>query len=270
LSGAWEWKGKLYEHLVKLKVGAKGVDCHIDAGRRNFFNNNLETNLFWGFVIPPGNHSRNSWQWSWRSGMMYQTNWQGWNLVGVSHCNIEPNTEKTGPGSFSWTDRYCVSKDEHEIHHNLNVVTLPDGKFCPNIDAAYQYKGGDWMTYVKGHWSLLNNTIPALQWGASYQAHKKYANLAYRVNLNHAKQTAKHSAGFEGKCYDGKVYYKAHVHYEHANEELKKENAPAQVAKLHMYNEHKCNANFSYKYKVIVNLMEPSDFQWGAVFSSSC
>jgi len=84
LSGAWEWKGKLSEHLVKLKVGVKGVDCHVDAGRRNFFNNNLQTNLFWGFVIPSGNHDRNSWQWTWRSGTMYQTNWQGWNLTGVS------------------------------------------------------------------------------------------------------------------------------------------------------------------------------------------
>jgi len=169
---------------------------------------------------------------------------------------------------LTWEDKYCLSKDEHEIHHDLTVITLPDGKFCPKLDAAYQYKGADWMSYAKGSWSLLHNTVPALQWGASYQAHKKYCNLAYRVNLNHAKMTAKHSAGFEGKCYDGKVYYKAHVHYEHGKE--KEAETADHIAKLHMYQEHKCNANFSYKYKVMVNLMKPSEFQWGAVFSSSC
>jgi len=123
LAGAWEWKGKLYNHLVKLKVDGKGVDCLVDAGHKNFFNNNIAANLFYGFNIPAGAHPKDAYQWSWRGGAIYQMQCHGWNMVGVSDCRIAPNVNKTGHGNVGWTDRYCLSKDEHEVHSNLNVET---------------------------------------------------------------------------------------------------------------------------------------------------
>jgi len=154
LAGAWEYKGKLYDHLVKLKVKPSGIDCHVDAGRRNFFNNNVESNMFWGFEIPAGGHPRDAWQWKWRGGMIYQMQCHGWNMVGVSDCRIAPNDTNNGPGKIGWTDRYCLSKDEHEVHSTVDIETHPDGKLVPKFDAAYQYKGGDWMSYLKAAWHM--------------------------------------------------------------------------------------------------------------------
>jgi len=123
------------------------------------------------------------------------------------------------------------------------------------------------MSYLKGVWK--GDAVPEMTWGASYLAHKKYANLAYRLNYNHATQTAQHEAGFEGKCYDDKVYYKGHFTFEGAKQGEEGAPAPAHKMMFNLYNEHKCTANFTYKYKVQVDLNNPSAYKWGAVLSSS-
>lgn len=266
LAGAWEWKGKLCDNLVKLKVGARGVDCHVDGGRRNLFSDSIATNLWYGFNIPNGPHAMDAWQWSWRGGVIYSGAWRGWNFVGVSDCRGGPNATKTGPGNLGWTDRWCMSKDEHEVHSNVNVDTTTAGGFASDYNVAYQYKGGDWMSYVRGAFNIAAGSIPSVHWGASYRAHKTYANVAYRLAYSHADKSATHSVGFEGKCYSDEVYYKAHVDVNHSTDNAEDR---AHTAKFNLFQEHKVNSNFSYKYKVSVDLMNPQDYRWGAVFTQN-
>jgi len=159
-----------------------------------------------------------------------------------------------------------ASRDEHEIHSTLNVSTTTEANWETDHDMAYQYKGKDWMTYLRGMWNVRNNMDPRVHWGANYVAHKDYANIAYRLAYNHKENQATHSVGFEGKCYNAEVYYKAHVDVEHKTDG---DADAGHKASFNLYQEHKVNSELSYKYRVWVNMMNPSDYKWGAVFTQN-
>lgn len=210
LAGAWEWKGLLNGALTKLKVGGKGVDCHVDAGRKSFLDNNIHHNFWYSVNVPNKAHPMDVWQWTYKMGSIATWGMYGWNSTSTDELTYSPNATKTGPGAIQLKHKHCYSKNQHEIHFNTDMTTAPGGSMAPEITAAYQFKESDKMSYLKVNWHTATNKFPFIHSGGSYKVNN-YANLAYRMNYSHPEKKVCHSIGAEGKCSNGDVYYKAHL-----------------------------------------------------------
>lgn len=116
----------------------------------------MSTNLWWGFVVPRAPHPLNCWQWDWKAGVISQTSFRGWNMIGASAMLMRMNRSMNRPGLLSVEKHVTATHGDHEVQHTVNASTAPGNGWTHSHENTYLFRQAKWNAYLKNVWNNLN------------------------------------------------------------------------------------------------------------------